>query len=72
MKIYVKVKTKSNIQKVTNFGSGRYLVYLRESFEGGKADDELLILLSRYLGTPLKEIRIISGINQENKVFEIK
>ena len=72
MKIYVKVKANSKLQKIENFGSGRYLVYLRESLENGKADEELILILSKYLGVTPSTLIIRSGLNNSNKILEIR
>lgn len=70
MRIHIRVKPNSKMNKIENFGSGRYLVYLKEPLEGGKADAELVHILSKYFGTPPSKILIRTGINNENKVLE--
>ena len=71
MNIYVKVKPHSGKQEVENFGSGRYLVYLKESPENGKANEELIKVLSKHLGTPATRIKIKTGFTSPNKMLEI-
>jgi hypothetical protein len=72
MIIYVKVKPKSGMQKVESFGDGRYLVYLKEPPENGRANIELINVLSKHLGTPVQRIRIKTGFSNDNKTLEIK
>ena len=71
MHIYVKVKPHSGKQEVESFGDGRYLVYLKESPENGKANEELIKVLSKYLGTPSARIKIKTGFTSSNKMLEI-
>ena len=69
MKIFIKLKANSHFRKIENFGNGRYLVYIPESPE--KANEELLKILSKYLGIPEDQIKIKVGFGEENKVLEI-
>ena len=71
MFIHVKVKPHSGKQEVENFGDGKYLVYLKESPENGKANAELIKVLSKYLGTPTTRIKIKTGFANSNKMLEI-
>ncbi len=71
MHIYIKVKPRSGKREVENFGDGRYLVYLKESPKNGKANDELIKVLSKYLGTPATRIKIKTGFTSSNKMLEI-
>jgi len=72
MFIRVKVKPHSGKQEVESFGDNRYLVYLKESPENGKANAELIKVLSKYLGTPSERIKIKTGFTSSNKMLEIK
>lgn len=71
MIIHVKVKVHSGKQEVENFGDGRYLVYLKEHPENGKANDELIKVMSKHLGTPAGRIKIKTGFTSPNKMLEI-
>lgn len=72
MIIHVKVKPKSGMQKVESFGDNRYLVYLKEPPENGRANNELINVLSKYLGTPHQRINIKTGFHDDKKTLEIK
>jgi len=72
MIIHVKVKPNSSKQSVENFGNGRYLVYLKSEPENGKANIELLNLLSRELGVPPKSLNIKFGQSSDEKIIEVR
>lgn len=72
MIIRVKVKTSSSKQSVENFGNGRYLVYLKSAPENGKANIELLNLLSKEFGVPPKSLNIKFGQTSDKKIIEIR
>lgn len=71
MIIRVKVKPNSSKQSVESFGNGRYLVYLKSEPENGKANIELLNLLSKELGVPPKSLKIKFGQTSDEKIIEI-
>ncbi|MBI4116912.1 DUF167 domain-containing protein [Candidatus Pacearchaeota archaeon] len=71
MIIHVKVKPKSGKREVESFGDGRYLVYLKEPPENGRANIELLNVLSKFLGTPATRIKIKTGFTSNNKMLEV-
>lgn len=70
MIIRVKVKPNSSKQSVESFGNGRYLVYLKSVPENGKANIELLNLLSKELGVPPKSLKIKFGQTSDEKIIE--
>lgn len=72
MIIHVKVKPNSSKSKVESFGNNRYLVYLKEPPENGRANIELINLLSKELGVPPKSIEISFGKTGNEKIIEIR
>lgn len=72
MIIYVKVKPNSSKQEIESFGNGRFLVYLKSPPENGRANIELLNLLSKELGVPSKSLHIKFGRTSNEKTIEIK
>lgn len=72
MIIRVKVKPNSSKQSVESFGDGRYLVYLKAVPENGKANNELLNLLSKELGVPPKSMKIKFGQTSDEKIIEVR
>ena len=71
MKVYVKVKANSGMQKVESFGDWRYLVYVKAPPENGKANAEMLNILAKYLGVPPLKLKIKTGFSNANKILEI-
>jgi uncharacterized protein (TIGR00251 family) len=78
MKIKVKVKTNSGEQVVEKISKdlffeegfeALYFVKLKSSAEGGKANLELVKLLSKYFG---KEVKIKSGFSSRMKIVEVQ
>ncbi|MCK9595825.1 DUF167 domain-containing protein [Candidatus Pacearchaeota archaeon] len=72
MIIHVKVKPNSSKQKIENFGDGHYLVYLKSAPENDKANTELINLLSKDFGTPVKQFHIKFGRTGDKKIIEIR
>ncbi len=72
MIIHVKVKPNSSKQEVESFGNGRYLVYVKSPPENGKANIEMLNLLSKELGVPSKSFNIKFGRTSGEKIIEIR
>jgi uncharacterized protein (TIGR00251 family) len=68
MLINIRVKPNSSEQSVEKSGEF-YLVKLKSPAQEGKANLELVKLLSKYFG---KEVKIKSGFNSRNKIIEIK
>ncbi len=78
MLIKIKVKPNSSEQSVERISSelfsekgyeGLYLVRLKSSAEEGKANLELIKVLSKYFG---REVKIKRGFTSRNKVVEIQ
>ncbi len=72
MIIHVKVKTNSSKQGVESFGNNRYLVYVKSAPENGKANIEMLNLLSKELGVPAKCMSIKFGQTSDEKTIEVR
>ena len=72
MIIHVKVKPNSSKKKIESFGGGRYLVYLKSAPENDKANIELLNMLSKELGVPVKNLKIKFGRTSTEKTIEIR
>ena len=69
MIIKVKVKPNSKKQEIEKISYNKYKVYLKEKAEKGKANLALLKLLKIKFG---REISIIKGFKNKDKVIEIK
>ena len=77
MRIKIKVRPNSNEQGVEKIPDeifseegfeGFYFAKLKSSSEGGKANLELVKLLSKYFG---KEVKIKSGFTSRMKIIEV-
>ena len=77
MKIKIKVKPNAGEQGVEKISSelfseegfeGLYFVKLKSSAEEGKANLELIKLLSKYFG---REVKITSGFTSKMKIVEV-
>jgi hypothetical protein len=71
MKISIKVKTKSKIEKVKKTGDGCFAVFTNSTPEKGKANKAVIKLLSKHFKTPAADIKIINGLTSKNKIVEI-
>lgn len=72
MIISVKVITNAKQNKVFELGDCNFKIYLTCIPEKGKANLELIKLLSKHFDTPKSAITITSGIKSHNKVIEIQ
>ena len=69
--ISVKVIPKSSISKVEKLSEKEYKVKLNSPPVDGKANKELIELLSGYFSVPKSNVIIQSGINTKNKLIKI-
>ncbi len=70
MKIYVRVKPSSKKAGIEKKGD-TYIVRVKSPPVEGKANKELVEILSDYFGVPKSSIRIVRGMSGRNKVVEI-
>ncbi len=70
MRIKVKVFPNKKEEKVIE-RDGIYLVYLTERPVKGKANKELINVISRYFKVSKSKIRIIKGLKSKEKTIEI-
>lgn len=70
MIIYVKVKPGSKFAKITKIDDNEYIVNLKERAEKGKANEELIRILSREFNVSARNISIKNPISRK-KVIEI-
>jgi len=67
----IRVKSGSSKRKIENFGNNRYLVKVA-FINHNDINKELIIMFSKYLGVPPGRIRIISGIDENDKILKIE
>ncbi len=71
MIISVKVITNAKQNKVFDLGDCNFKIYLTCIAEKGKANLELIKLLSKHFGIPKSAITITSGTKSHNKIIFI-
>ncbi|MCK4249502.1 MAG: DUF167 domain-containing protein [Candidatus Omnitrophica bacterium] len=71
MKINVCVQSRASNQKVICNEDGSLKVYVRSPAVEGKANKEMLELLSKKFDVPKTLIKIVSGHNNRNKIIEL-
>ena len=71
MRIFVKVKPGAKRNFVEKLDKEHYAVSVREIPEKGKANKEVMRLLSRYFDIPQKSISIKRGVKSSRKVVEV-
>jgi hypothetical protein len=67
----VKVKPNSKQQKIEEQPDGSLTVHLKSSPVDGKANEELIKLLSEKFDVPKSYIRIKSGLSSRQKLVQI-
>lgn len=67
MKIKIKVKPNSGKQEIVK-NEKNYIICLKSAPENNKANIELIKILKKYFGKPVK---IKSGFTSRNKIIEI-
>ena len=71
MKISVKVKANAKQSKIEKAGEGSYLLWVRQPAKEGKANCEIVKLISEYFSVPKSSVSIRSGMKCRNKTVEI-
>jgi len=68
--IRVRVKPRSSRRGIVAFVDGVWQVGLHSPPEGGKANKELLKVLSKALQIPVSDLNLVSGEKSRNKTVE--
>jgi len=70
MKIFVKLHPNSSQEKIIEIEKNKkYEVWIKEKPIDGKANEELIKMLKKYLK---KDIKMTSGFSSRNKILEVK
>ncbi len=69
LKVQVKPNTKQ--QKIQEQSDGSLIVYLKSPPVAGKANQELIKLLSKRYGVPKSQISIQSGLSSRHKLIQL-
>lgn len=72
MKLMIKVKPNSKESKVEKTAEGEFVVRVKAPPKEGKANKEVITLLSEYFGVQKAQIEVVSGHAGKNKVVEIQ
>ena len=72
MLIKVKVFPNSKKEEVIKKSEDSFEVRVKEKPEKGKANREVVRILSCYFKIPESKIRLVKGFKKRNKIFEIK
>ena len=70
-KITIKVKPGSLKRSIETFGSDRYLIKTTET-DNIKVNEDILFMLSKYIGAPQHRLKIIAGVNSDDKIIVIE
>ena len=71
MKISVRVKPNSKIEKVDKLNDKEYILSVKAQAKEGKANEAAIKLLSQYFGLPKSRIIILKGNTCKNKIIEL-
>lgn len=71
MRIGVKVKVRSSRNDVVKNSDGTYTAFLMSAPVEGKANEELIKLLSEKFGVTKSSLKIVKGCHSKNKVVEL-
>ncbi|GIX40356.1 MAG: hypothetical protein KatS3mg129_0089 [Leptospiraceae bacterium] len=73
MIIKLTVKPRSSKRKIipVNHTNQEYIAYIHSPPVDGKANQELIILLSEFFKVPKSKIHFKTGINSRHKIIEI-
>ena len=69
MILKIKVKPNSEKQEIEKIDEENYKISLKSKPENNKANIELIKLLKKHFG---KDIKIIKGLRNRNKIVEVK
>ena len=71
MKISVKVKASSSLEKVEKIDDNSYSVWVRAKPADGKANEAVIKALSGYFDIAKSRITLLTGHTSKQKIFEI-
>ena len=71
MRIGVKVKVRSSRNDVVKNNDGTYTAFLMSAPVEGKANEELIELLSEKFDVAKSSLKIVKGAHSKNKIVEL-
>ena len=72
MRITVKIKPSSKVASIEKTGEKEFSVRVKSPPKEGKANIELIEVLSRHFGIPKSRIAIVIGASSKKKVIDIE
>ncbi len=72
MKVSIKVKPNSKENTVEKLADNEFVVKVKSPPTEGKANNELIRILSEYFDAPKTHIVILKGFKSRQKIVEIK
>ncbi|MCM8764160.1 MAG: DUF167 domain-containing protein [Candidatus Omnitrophica bacterium] len=71
MRINIRVKPYSRVEKIVRNRDSSFSVYVNQKPAEGKANNALVKLLAEYFDVPKSAVKIVSGHKSRNKIVEI-
>lgn len=71
MRIFVKAKPKSRIEKVEKTDETHFTVSVKEPPADGRANYAIECALAEYFGISGSRVRIVSGLSSRQKIAEV-
>ncbi len=72
MKLSVKVKARAREERVEKVSEGHLKVWVKAPADKGKANEDVVRVLSEYLKVPKSRIAIVSGHTSAQKTIEVE
>lgn len=72
VRLEIKVTPQSGKQHIIHDKSGTIKCFLKSAPEGGKANNELIKMLSKMLSVPQEQITILQGVTSRKKLIKIE
>ncbi|MCX6764993.1 MAG: DUF167 domain-containing protein [Candidatus Nealsonbacteria bacterium] len=71
MKIFIKAKPNSKVEKIEKMSDNVFIVWVREPAEDGKANKAIIEALAEYFKVSKSSVNIVSGHTSKTKIVEI-
>ena len=71
MRVSVKVKPNFREEKIEKIGENNFIVCVKESAKDNKANFAVIKVLADYFDIAILRVRLVSGKNARNKIFDI-
>ena len=71
LRFRIRVRTRAAVSRVGNWSDGVLGVWVHSAPEKGRANSEVIALLSQALGVPKSSVRLIRGAAGREKLIEV-